>query len=72
MASRIPDLSHIATAPDETLITIPVMAALTSQGISTVWRKLSDDPRYPEKIKLGNRCTRVRLGDVRRLLREGV
>lgn len=58
--------------PDEALVSIPVLAALTGQGVSTVWRKLGRAPGYPKPIKLGERCTRVRLGDVRRLIQEGV
>lgn len=66
------DLSHLDTLPDSALVSIPVFAKLTGQGVSTVWRKLADHPQYPKPIKLSARCTRVKLGDVRRLLAEGV
>lgn len=66
------DLRHLDKLPDSALIPIPVLAALTQQGISTVWRKLAIDPTYPPVVRLGARCTRVKLGDVRRLLSEGV
>ncbi len=62
------DLSHISKLPDEALVSIQTLAALTEQGISTVWRKLSTDPDYPEVVHLGTRCTRVRLGEVRKLI----
>lgn len=59
------DLRHIGKLPDEALVPVPVLAALTQQGTSTAWRKLASDPDYPKPIRLGNRCTRVRLGDIR-------
>jgi predicted DNA-binding transcriptional regulator AlpA len=65
------DLRHLDQMPDSALIPIPVFAKLAGQGLSTVWRKLAEDPKYPETIRLGARCTRVRLGDVRKLLSEG-
>lgn len=65
------DLRHLDKLPDSALIPIPVLAALTQQGVSTVWRKLAIDPTYPQVVRLGARCTRVKLGDVRRLLSEG-
>lgn len=46
--------------------------ALTGQGVSTVWRKLSTDPDYPTTVRLGNRCTRVRMGDIRKLIQARV
>lgn len=65
------DLRHLDKLPDSALVPIPVLAALTHQGISTAWRKLATDPTYPKVIRLGARCTRVRLGDVRALLAGG-
>lgn len=65
------DLRHLDQLPDTALITVPQLAQLTQQGISTTWRKLADNPAYPKTIKLGNRCTRVSLGDARKLLSEG-
>ena len=65
------DLRHLDTLPDSALVSIPVLAALTQQGVSTVWRKLAIDPTYPPVIKLGARCTRIKLGDIRKLIGEG-
>lgn len=59
------DLSHISKLPDEALVSVQTLAALTNQGVSTVWRKFSTEPGYPEPIRLGKRCTRVRLGSIR-------
>jgi len=64
-------LRDIENLPDEALLSIPHFAELIGQATSTTWRKLGRAPGYPEPIKLGARCTRVRLGDVRRLLQQG-
>jgi len=61
-------LRHIDDLPDAALISVSTLAVLTGQGVSTVWRKLATDPSYPRPVKLGTRCTRVRLGDARKLL----
>lgn len=63
-----PDLSHIDKLPDAALIDVPTFALLTDQGVSTAWRKFATDPSYPKLIRLGNKCTRVRLGDYRALI----
>lgn len=63
--SKPDNLAYIAGLPDEALVPVPVFAKLTQQGVSTTWRKLGADPTYPKIIKLGTRCTRVRLGDIR-------
>ncbi len=62
------DLRHIDKLPDTALIDVPTFATLTDQGVSTAWRKFASDPSYPKLIRLGTRCTRVRLGDVRALI----
>ena len=69
---KAPDLSIIQTMPDDALISIQVFAQLTGQGLSTVWRKIGAGTKgYPKPVYLGTRCTRLKLGDVRKLLREG-
>ncbi len=62
------DLRHIDKLPDTALIDVPTFATLINSGVSTTWRKLASDPTYPKLIRLGTRCTRVRLGDVRALI----
>ena len=59
------DLSHVSKLPDEALVSVRVLAGLTGQGVSTVWRKFGNEPGYPKPIKVGTRCTRVNLGDIR-------
>lgn len=68
MATKTADLRALDKLPDSALISIPELAAITACGISTTWRRLASDPHYPKVVKLGERCTRVRLGDVRALI----
>lgn len=55
--------------PDEALTTVKVFAAVTANGVSTVWRRAALDPDYPKPIKLSARCTRFRVGDIRAYLK---
>ena len=66
--SRRSDQQRIANLPDEALVSVATFAALTEQSVSTVWRKLGTDLDYPATVRLGNRCTRVRMGDIRKLI----
>lgn len=65
------NLRHLDTLPDSALISIQTFAKLLDAGLSTTWRNLANNPDFPRTVKLGTRCTRVRLGDVRRLLEKG-
>lgn len=51
--------------PDSALVSITVIAKLKNTHINTEWRHLASDPQYPKAIRLGARCTRFRVGDVR-------
>ncbi len=63
-----PKLSQFADLPDEALASIKTVAAITEEGVSTIWRKAKTDPNL-KPIKLGNRCTRFRVGGVRAYMR---
>lgn len=63
--SQLKDLRQIDQLPDSALVSVQVFAALTGQSVSTVWRKFNNEPGYPTPVRLGTRCTRVKLGDVR-------
>lgn len=59
------NISHFGDLPDEAGISVKVIAALTGNGVSTIWRYKANDPTFPPSIKLSARCTRFRVGDVR-------
>jgi predicted DNA-binding transcriptional regulator AlpA len=58
--------------PDEAMTSVKVIAALTGNGISTVWRYAALNPDFPKPIKLSARCTRFRVGDIRAYLKSRV
>lgn len=59
------NISQIGNLPDAAYISVKVIAALTGNGVSTVWRYAANDPDFPKPIKLSARCTRFRVGEVR-------
>ena len=59
------DISRIGTVPDDAYLSAKIIAAITGNGISTIWRYSATDPTFPRPIKLSARCTRFRAGDVR-------
>lgn len=66
-----PDVAHFDQLPDSALVPVTIVAAVTSEGVSTIWRKAQSDERL-RPIRLGNRCTRFRVGGVRAYMRGGV
>lgn len=65
------DLSNVEHMPDDALVSVSTVAKLIEQSNSSVWRRL-DKPDFLKRIRLGKRCTRVRLGDVRKWLHNQV
>ena len=55
--------------PDEAMISVKVIAALTGNGVSTIWRYAALNPDFPKPVKLSTRCTRFRIGEVRAYLK---
>ena len=54
---------------DDALTSVDTLAALRGRSRSATWEDLRVDPTAPKTIKLTPRCTRVRVGDVRRWVR---
>lgn len=61
-------IGHLDKLPDDALISASSFAALIDAGLSTIWRRAKDDPDFPQCIRLGKKCTRWRMGDVRAFL----
>lgn len=59
------NISGFDQLPDGALTSVKVIAALTGNGVSTVWRHAALDPDFPKPIRLSARCTRFRVGEVR-------
>ena len=63
-----PDITQFDQLSNSALVSIKTVAMMTGEGISTVWRKARTDTRLTP-VRLGNRCTRYRVGGVRAYMR---
>lgn len=63
------NISGFDDLPDEAMTSVKVIAALTGNGVSTVWRYAALNPDFPKPVKLSARCTRFRVGEVRAYLK---
>lgn len=59
------DLRNADTLPDCALVDVQMTTGLLGTSVSTGWRKIKTDPDFPKPIRLGARCTRFRMGDIR-------
>lgn len=62
------NLKDFDSLPDCALAPVTVFRPLAGIAPSTAWRRASTDPTFPKPVKLGNRCTRFRVGDIRAFL----
>jgi predicted DNA-binding transcriptional regulator AlpA len=60
-----PQISKFENLPDEARVSAETFSVLLDVHLNTVWRRAKNDPTFPKPIKLGNRCTRFRVGDIR-------
>ena len=65
-------ISKFETLPDEARVSAETFSVLLDVHINTVWRRAKNDPSFPKPIKLGNRCSRFRVGDIRNFMKGGV
>jgi prophage regulatory protein len=54
---------HAAQIADA-LLKLNTVSAISGLSQSTLYRKAATDPTFPKLVKLGNRCTRIRAGDL--------
>lgn len=59
------NISHFGNLPNDAIVSVRAIAALTGNGVSTIWRYAAQNPDFPKPVKLSARCTRFRVGDVR-------
>ncbi|MDP2024539.1 MAG: transcriptional regulator [Hydrogenophaga sp.] len=64
-----PQISNFETLPDEARVSADTFAVLMDVHLNTVWRRAKNDPTFPKPVKLGNRCTRFRVGDIRTFMK---
>lgn len=65
------DLSHFDSLPDSALMPVTVFRPLAGIAPSTAWRRAKLEPDFPQPIRLGAKCTRFRVGDIRRFIAGG-
>jgi len=67
-AGSVPDaLRHFPALPDDSRVAFPVVEGVLGQSNATIHRRMKTDPDFPKPIRDG-RCTRFRVGDIRRYL----
>ena len=59
------DVSHFDKLPDGALVPVKALGAILDAGNSTIWRRAKTEPDFPQPIRLGAKCTRWRVGDIR-------
>ena len=62
-------ISKFESLPDEARVSAETFSVLLDVHPNTVWRRAKNDPTFPKPMKLGNRCTRWRAGDVRNFMK---
>lgn len=48
------------------MVDVKEAAAMLSIGESTVWKKVKEDPSFPQPVRLGPKCTRFKVDDIRK------
>jgi len=62
------DLENFDSLPDSALVPITAFRPLAGIAPSTAWRRTNLEPDFPKPVRLGNRCTRFRVGEIRAFL----
>ena len=55
--------ADVASQPDA-LLTLRTVSALSGMSEPTLYRRAKDDPTFPRMVRIGQRCTRIRAGDL--------
>lgn len=61
-------ITHLNSLPDEALIDVKKVAELLDASRATVYRLVEQNKDFPRPRRLGMRCTRWRVGDLRAYL----
>lgn len=52
-----------AAAVPSALLTITTAGAIGGMSSATIYRKAASDPSFPNLVRIGKRCTRIRAGE---------
>ena len=59
------NVSHFDQLPDSAMVPVKSFGAVLNAGNSTIWRRAKTEPDFPQPIRLGTKCTRWKVGDIR-------
>lgn len=65
---RNEQIENLNRLPDDAVVSVAAWPMLAGISVSTAWYRAAKDPEFPKPVRLGERCTRWRLGDIRRFL----
>lgn len=63
-----PDLSQFDKLPDSAMVPVKAFPVLAGIAVSTAWRRAKSEPSFPQPVRLGVKCTRFRVGDIRKFI----
>ena len=62
-------LSQFDQLPDSAMVPVKLFGAVLNAGVSTIWRRAKAEPdSFPQPRRLGVKCTRFNVGDIRAFL----
>lgn len=67
----ITDVSKFDQLPDSALVSVKVFPEIAGIAVSTAWQRAKRDPSFPQPVKLGAKCTRFRVSEIRAFIRGG-
>lgn len=59
------NVSHFDQLPDSAMVPVTAFSAMLDAGDSTIWRRAKTEANFPQPIRLGTKCTRWKVGDIR-------
>jgi predicted DNA-binding transcriptional regulator AlpA len=65
------NVSHFDQLPDSAMVPVKAFSAMLDAGDSTIWRRAKNEPDFPKPIRLGTKCTRWNVGQIRSFIAAG-
>ena len=52
------------------MVDVKQAAAMLSIGVSTVWKKVKNEPSFPQPVYFSKKCARFKVEDIKRWVKE--
>jgi predicted DNA-binding transcriptional regulator AlpA len=65
------NVSQFDQLPDSAMVPVKAFSAVLDAGESTIWRRAKLESGFPKPVKLGKKCTRWKVGDIRAFMAGG-